>query len=207
MLRRALGAWALLAACALSACILGGQTGQNSTKDSESCERGRTRIASDQVVPGLGFSAASAAAPFTGPRDLELRWQDGGEPQHALLSLEYDAPDAVHVERECTQRLELAVVLTFHSDDGQLSERVPATLIIDAEDRARLSSQPLALSELQGSYDGQADGAGELRDGGELRVAGSFERGALSGVVELLGTPADGGDPVSIVVASWQAAP
>jgi hypothetical protein len=197
--------FALAAACALSACI-GGQTGQSAAEGQggrSGCIDERSAIARDQVSE-LGFSADQGAAGFATRRDLALVWLHDASTVPAQIALQYDAPDAVFVREECVESLELAVTLSFRSDDGQLDEQLPATLIIRTAQRAALTAR-VALGELRGDYDGQLDGAADLRDP-ELVFEGRFEATENAGVLSLVEAATNGGGQRSIIVGRWSLA-
>jgi hypothetical protein len=58
------------------------------------------------------------------------------------------------------------------------------------------------LAALRGSYDGQADGAGDLRDP-VLAFDAGFEHADSTGTLTLIETVESGAQPRSIVVGQW----
>lgn len=206
---RSARAWlcALLIACsaavAVPACIFGGQTGQNAdSKGQEHCDGGRRPIADGERVSSLGLSPEQAAERIGGRRTLELAWVERGRRVQATLTVTYGGNAATLVQDDgCVERLELEVVLELRSEDGELAEKLPATLSVISASSAQLTAE-LAIGDVQGSYDLADDGLGALRDP-VLEIAADFDPTGVSGSVAARDL-APGADAASQVVANFR---
>jgi hypothetical protein len=200
------GAWlarlfVLAVVCVLSGC-LGGQTGQNDAVKGQ-CNTGPIAIARDENSE-LGITPEQGVARFAQQRELVLVWSANEGTVPARMSLRYDGVDASKVYVDCRVNLELAVVLSFTSDDGRLDEQLPATLTIESAEQARLTGR-IALATLAGNYDGSADAAGDLRDPVVVLDA-NFDGDDSTGTLTLVEAAENGGGQRMIIVARWSAA-
>jgi hypothetical protein len=174
-------AWTLVllscACCALSSCIFGGQTGQDSSpRESPDCD-GSAPVGDDEIDV-IGFSANQAAVALQGPFSGQLAWLETGESARVTLSLQYPGNSAQRVREGCASHLRLNVIARISSDDGLLDETAIGMLDVSALDRAQLTAD-IAIGSLRGTYDDSKPARGELH------VALQLQGGQLSGLLLL----------------------
>lgn len=184
MMTRSWQRWArivvlLSCACsALSGCILGGQTGQDSSaREAPGCD-GSSPVGDDEINV-LGFSANQAAAALQGPFSAQLAWLETGKRARVTVSLQYPGNSAQLVSVSCASHLRLQVLARIVSDDGLLDESAIATLDASAPESAQLTAD-IAIGSLRGTYDDDRPARGELH------VSLQLQDGQLSGVLLLL---------------------
>jgi hypothetical protein len=195
--------WIALASAGLvSACSLGGQTGDEFTANegSQDCDETYRPIDDPDAMTDLGFNAAEILAFANREFQSDLRWNAIGRveylpgPGETTLTLGFTAGDVSFVERNelsrdgthteevrdpCDDELAIGVELRVTTADGALDEMFETELRAATKSWATVDL-PLDLDALEGSFEVVSVTESERAEPGAAQIVQPTLRAALS---------------------------
>lgn len=165
----------------------------------------------DDTTP-LDISARDVFKRVEGRHDLTLHWHDG-RAEHAHLTLEYrggrieyvkrafdDAGTGQEIALPCDNRLEMAVVLSFETEETGLKIQLPTTLKSSARDqvllRVELSPTVLSNAELAAI----SEHGRRLPEPAWLVFEAQFTNAGFQGALNLLSTESELAESLGVSV-------